>query len=88
MTAKTISKLSVVITRFIKASRDHVYAAWTDSEQLKKWFGPEGIQTEELIAEARVGGRFRWQLTNSDGEKMSVHGEYRELQPDKKVVFT
>jgi uncharacterized protein YndB with AHSA1/START domain len=35
-----------------------------------------------------VGGEFRWDLTNSEGEKMTMRGEYRELQPDRKVVFT
>jgi uncharacterized protein YndB with AHSA1/START domain len=35
-----------------------------------------------------VGGMFRWDLTNSEGEKMTMRGEYRELQPGKKIVFT
>jgi len=36
-------KFSLEIRRFIKARRDRVYAAWTDPEQLKKWFGPENV---------------------------------------------
>jgi uncharacterized protein YndB with AHSA1/START domain len=35
-----------------------------------------------------VGGKFRWDLINSEGEKMTCRGEYRELQQDKKIVFT
>jgi uncharacterized protein YndB with AHSA1/START domain len=35
-----------------------------------------------------VGGKFRWDLTNSEGEKMTCLGEYRELQPARKIVFT
>jgi uncharacterized protein YndB with AHSA1/START domain len=85
--AKT-ENLSLEIKRLIKAPRDRVYAAWTDPLQLKQWFGPENVQTHELIADARVGGTFRWDLTNSEGEKMTMHGEYRELQPGKKIVFT
>jgi uncharacterized protein YndB with AHSA1/START domain len=80
--------LSLEIRRFIKAPRDRVYAAWTDPAQLKEWFGPEKVQTRDLIADARVGGKFRWDLTNSEGEKMTCLGEYRELQPGKKIVFT
>ena len=80
--------LSLEIRRLIKAPRDRVYAAWTDPAQLKQWFGPENVQTHNLIADARVGGKFRWELTNSDGEKMTCQGEYLELQPDKKIVFT
>jgi uncharacterized protein YndB with AHSA1/START domain len=80
--------ISLQIKRVIKAPRDRVYAAWTDPAQMKQWFGPENVQTRDLIADARVGGEFRWDLTNSEGEKMTMRGEYRELQPGKKVVFT
>jgi len=51
--------LSLEIKRLIKAPRDRVYAAWTDPAQLKQWFGPEDVQTRDLIANARVGGEFR-----------------------------
>lgn len=88
MTTKASEKLSLEIKRFINAPRDRVYAAWTDPAQLRQWFGPEKVQTRNLIADARVGGKFRWDLTNSEGEKMTCLGEYRELQPDKKIVFT
>jgi uncharacterized protein YndB with AHSA1/START domain len=88
MTAKGAEKLTVEMKRFIKAPRARVYAAWTDPGQLKQWFGPENVQTRELIADARVGGEFRWDLTNSEGEKMTCRGQYLELQPGKKIVFT
>ena len=81
-------KLSLEIKRLIKAPPDRVYAAWTDPAQLKQWFGPENVQTRQLVADARVGGKFRWDLINSEGETMTCRGEYRELQPGKKIVFT
>jgi uncharacterized protein YndB with AHSA1/START domain len=76
------------IKRIIKAPRDRVYAAWTDPAQLKQWFGPENVQTRDLVADARVGGKFRWDLTNPEDEEMTVSGEYRELRAGRKVVFT
>jgi uncharacterized protein YndB with AHSA1/START domain len=82
------TSLSLEIKRLIKAPRARVYAAWTDPAQMKQWFGPENVQTRDLIADARVGGKFRWDLTNPEGEKMTCRGEYRELQPNKKIVFT
>jgi len=82
------ANFSLEIKRVIKAPRDQVYAAWTDPAQLKQWFGPENVKTRALIADARVGGEFRWDLVNSEGEKMTMRGEYRELQLDKKIVFT
>ena len=88
MTTKAGDKVSLEIKRIINAPRDRVYAAWTDPAQLKQWFGPENVQTNNLIVDARVGGEFRWELTNSEGEKLTCRGEYRELQPGKKIVFT
>jgi len=88
MTTKASDKVSLEIKRFINAPRDRVYAAWTDPAQMKQWFGPENVKTRDWIADARLGGKFRWDLTNQEGEEMTVHGEYRELQPGRKIVFT
>jgi uncharacterized protein YndB with AHSA1/START domain len=88
MTAKAADKASLEIKRLIKAPRDQVYAAWTDLAHLKQWFGPENVQTRDLVADARVGGEFRWDITDPNGDKMTVRGEFRELQPNRKIVFT
>ena len=79
---------SLEIKRLIKAPRNKVYTAWTDPAQLKQWFGPESVQTRDLIADARVGGTFRWDLIDSECEQMTMRGEFRELQLDRKIVFT
>ena len=88
MSGKTEEKTSLEIKRFLKVPRNRVYQAWTDPAQLRKWFGPENVRTRDLVAETRVGGQFRWDLTNPEGEEMTVEGEYRDLQPGRKIVFT
>jgi uncharacterized protein YndB with AHSA1/START domain len=88
MTTKADDKTSLQIKRFIKAAPDRVYAAWTDPAQLKQWWGPEGVRTRSLTADVRTGGKYRWDLTTPGGEEMSAFGEYRELIPGKKIVFT
>ena len=88
MTTKTAEKRSLQIKRFINAPRSRVYAAWTDPAQLKEWWGPESVRTRNFVADIRVGGKYRWDLINQEDEEMSVFGEYRELVPEKKIVFT
>jgi uncharacterized protein YndB with AHSA1/START domain len=88
MTTKAAEKTSLEIKRFINAPRERVYGAWTDPSQLKEWWGPESVRTRNFVAEARVGGKYRWDLINPEDEEMSVFGEYRELVPGKKIVFT
>ena len=88
MTTKTSEKTSLEIKRFINAPRARVYAAWTDPAQLKQWWGPESVRTRNFTADARVGGKYRWDLFNQEGEEMTVYGEYRELVPGRKIVFS
>jgi uncharacterized protein YndB with AHSA1/START domain len=88
MTTKAAEKTSLQIKRFINAPRSRVYAAWTDPAQLKEWWGPERVRTRNFVTEVRVGGKYRWDLINQEDEEMSVFGEYRELVPEKKIVFT
>lgn len=88
MSGETIEKTSLEIVRFINVRANRIYEAWTDPAQLKEWWGPEGVRTRNLTAEVQVGGKYRWDLTSPDGEEMSAIGEYLELIPGKKIVFT
>jgi uncharacterized protein YndB with AHSA1/START domain len=88
MTTKTEEKTSLEIKRFINAPPARVYKAWTDPAELQRWFGPEDVRTIKIDADVRVGGKYRWDLQKQDGEEWSCLGEYRELVPGKKIVFT
>ena len=88
MKEKTAEKTSLEIVRFINVPTDRVYDAWTDPAQLRRWFGPENVRTRKIAADVRVGGKYRWDLTSPEGEEMSAFGEYKELVPGNKIVFT
>ena len=88
MTTKTAEKTSLEIIRFINAPPARVYKAWTDPAELQRWFGPEDVRTIKIDADVRVGGKYRWDLLKQDGEEWACLGEYRELVPGKKIVFT
>jgi uncharacterized protein YndB with AHSA1/START domain len=88
MNGKIAEKTSLEIVRFINVPADRVYEAWTDPAQLRQWFGPENVRTRNITADVRVGGKYRWDLTSPEGEEMSAFGEYKELVPGKRIVFT
>lgn len=88
MNTKPVGKTALELVRYFKASPERVYAAWTDPKQLPQWFGPENVKTRGLVADVRVGGEYRWEIVHTDGEEMSVYGEYRELVPGRKIAFT
>jgi uncharacterized protein YndB with AHSA1/START domain len=83
------SKPSLTLKRQLKAPPEKVYEAWTQPEQMIRWWGVTP-QPKTPIAETdlRVGGRFRVQFWSPNGEQHSVSGVYREVVPNRKLVFT
>ena len=78
----------VVLEKTYDASPETVWQAWTNPEQLKQWWGPKQMRTQSLAFDPHVGGKYRWTLVDEKDEEMTVFGEYRELVPGKKIVFT
>ncbi|MCZ6532249.1 MAG: SRPBCC domain-containing protein [SAR324 cluster bacterium] len=85
--AKIEEDITLRITRTYPAPPERVYKAWTDLEELKKWFGPKGTTVPEAELDLRVGGRYRITIVESDGTHI-VGGEYQEISPPHRLVFT
>ena len=85
-----MSKPSLVLKRRLKAPPEKVYQAWTQPEQMTLWWGNPNHSTKKPIAETdlRVGGRFRVQFWSEDDEHSSVSGTYREVVPNRRLVFS
>ena len=79
---------SLTIRRHIKASPEKIFAAWTQAEQLMRWFGPVGVTLDSAKADARPGGRYDIRFFSPDGEENNVGGVYREVVKNEKLVFT
>lgn len=75
------------ISKFIRAKREVVYAAWTEPEVMRQWFCPRDLQLVSAEADVRVGGRFRAEMSNGS-ETHTVHGTYREVVPGQRLVFS
>ena len=66
MTTPTTSHV-VHLTRTIKASREAVFRAWTEPEQMKQWMAPEGMDLPVVEADVRVGGAYQIQMLSPEG---------------------
>jgi uncharacterized protein YndB with AHSA1/START domain len=88
MATQTAVKPSLTLKRRLNAPPAKVFAAWTDPEKIRCWFGPPGVETLEAVSDARVGGRYRVLARSPDGEQHDVRGVYREVAPNQKLVFT
>jgi uncharacterized protein YndB with AHSA1/START domain len=86
--AATRPKPSLTITRRLPASPERCFHAWTDPEALKRWFGPGEIEVLRAETDPRVGGRYRILARSPSGEEHDVSGVFREVVPNRKLVFT
>jgi uncharacterized protein YndB with AHSA1/START domain len=86
---KALSDRELLITRVFDAPRDLVFAAWTKPEHLAKWWGPAEYPADSISADVRIGGRWRNSLRSiEDGGMLWNQGEYREIVPPEKLIFT
>ena len=79
---------SLTLVRRLKAPPAKVYAAWTEPERMARWWGPDAGPVLSAEAEVHPGGRFRVVFRTEDGEQHDSRGEYREVVPDERLVFT
>jgi uncharacterized protein YndB with AHSA1/START domain len=87
--AKLAEKPFLVIERRFPVAPEKVWRAWTDPQALKRWFGPGGPQPVSAAElDLRVGGRLRIAFGGSDGNEHEAQGVYREIVPNRKLVFT
>jgi uncharacterized protein YndB with AHSA1/START domain len=86
--AEPVADRTIVITRVFDAAPDLVFAAWTRTEHLARWFGPKNFTAPEIKADTRVGGEWRVCIRSPDGTDYWMHGIYREIVPPRRLVFT
>jgi uncharacterized protein YndB with AHSA1/START domain len=81
---------TVMITKMFEASRERVFAAWTDADQLAAWFGPAGmsVRRERVRIDLRVGGRFELTMVApGGGREMTIGYDVVELDPPRLLVL-
>lgn len=78
-------RASVRIVDVFDAPRGEVFAAWTEPEQLKRWWGPGFFETVSAEVDLRPGGRYELLL---EPGSMRLVGEFREVTPPQRLVYT
>ncbi len=84
-----MSETTLQLNQLVPAPREKVFAAWTESEQLKKWFSPNpNFQVPVAEVDLKVGGAYRIQMLSPEGKTHTAFGQYLEIRPPEKLVFT
>ncbi len=82
--------ITLSMSKTINASRERVFAAWTQPELLQQWWGAhESFSAPVAEVDLRVGGKYRLGMLEPGKDAPYVcHGVYREVNPPEKLVFT
>lgn len=74
--------------RTIHAPRERVFRAWTDPEELRKWWGPGLFTTPSAEVDLRQGGAYRLVMQPADGDPLLLTGTFLEVVPPERLVYT
>lgn len=76
------------ITHLCDAPQAVVFKAWTDPEQLKHWYAPDGCTIDIIAMDVKEGGTFRTCIHNPQYGDCWCKGEYLEVIAPEKLVFS
>ena len=80
----------IVLVKVLSHPREKVFAAWMDPEALAEWYGPAGISIENLEADIREGGLWRFDMVGVfEGREQRFPNlmRFREIVPNERIVM-
>ena len=81
------SDLEIVISREFAAPRDLVWKAWTNPDQLAKWWGPNGFTTTTSLWDCVPGGGWRYVMHGPDGRDYQNWITYLEVVEPERLAY-
>jgi len=87
-----VEKRDVVLTRTFDAPVERVWKAWTDPQEVMRWWGPKGFTSPTCRIDFRVGGKFIFHMRAprefQGGQDFYTTGVYKKIVPLKLIEFT
>lgn len=82
------SGLTLTLKYVVHAPRERVFSMLTEPVELAKWWGPRGFTTPKTELDLRVGGGYRFSMKPPDGDPFHLAGEFLEIDPPSRLVYT
>jgi uncharacterized protein YndB with AHSA1/START domain/DNA-binding transcriptional ArsR family regulator len=73
--------------RHFAVSRDRLWSAWTDPEQVRLWWAPTYFQVSDFTFQARTGAPFFFTLREGDGASYRFIGTVNNVEPFRALGF-
>lgn len=89
MTPTATAPLELTTVHTYAAARQRVFAAWSEAQRVKQWWGPGGFTTELFESDFREGGAWRAVIRQtSNGEVSGSSGRYQQIVDGERIVFS
>jgi uncharacterized protein YndB with AHSA1/START domain len=79
--------LAIKVERNFEAPLELVWAAWTESELLEKWWGPKPCKAETKHMDFREGGRWLYAMVLPDGQRHWGLQNFMKIIPRKSFTY-
>jgi uncharacterized protein YndB with AHSA1/START domain len=81
-------ELFLDLVRVLPAAPSVVFTAFSDPNQLAKWWGPDGFTIPSLEFRPRIGEGYRIEMQPPEGDPFHLTGVFREVDPPARLAFT
>jgi uncharacterized protein YndB with AHSA1/START domain len=77
----------VVVTRTFDAPMERVWRAWSDPDEVMRWWGPQGFTSPTCRMDFREGGTTLVCMRAGDGPELYNTWTYRSIEPMTRIEF-
>jgi uncharacterized protein YndB with AHSA1/START domain len=79
--------LYMVVSRTFNAPQERVWRAWSDPDEVMKWWGPQGFSPLTCRMDFREGGRTLVGMRSDQGWELYNTWTYRSIKPLERIEF-
>lgn len=84
-TARAPADSTFELTRDFAAAPERMWKAWTEPDELRRWWGPKGFPPTHCRVDLRRGGVFHYGLAMPDGGVIWGKWVYTEIVPNRRI---
>ncbi|TFH09500.1 MAG: hypothetical protein E4H14_04365 [Candidatus Thorarchaeota archaeon] len=78
----------LVIIREFGVPKNLVFKALTEHEHIKKWSSPKKLAVTFSEGKLKVGEKYSYGMQSGEGPEFVMTGEYKEIDPPDRLVYT
>ena len=78
----------VLAEAIFPAAPQRIFRAWTEPDEVMKWFGPGAGSLVAAEIDLKVGGAWCFVVSDNADGRASLQGEYTVIEPGKRLQFT